>query len=99
MSGSLQVGAKLADLLVQRVTGGLSAVESRELGCLLEALPGCDVDTLAPAAAALTLAARLPLESMPTDLQLRLGAEGRTMVRELFAGKVVSLTDRSRCLR
>jgi hypothetical protein len=99
MSGSLQVGEKFADLLVQRETGGLSAAESRQLECLLEALPGCDVDALAPAAAALTLAARLPLEPLPTALRMRLGAEGRTMVRELFAGKVVSLTIRPRCSR
>jgi len=99
MNAPLGGGTKLADLLVQRETVGLSVAESRELEALMGALPGCDLDALAPAAAALTLAARLSLESLPARIESRVCAEGRTMVRELFAGKVVSLNARSRCPR
>jgi len=94
MSASFQDEDNLADLLVQRETGGLGAAESRELDALLEAAPGSELDALASAAAALTLAVRLPLEPLPADLQARLLAQGRAAVRELSVGKVVSLTAR-----
>jgi hypothetical protein len=84
----------LADLLVQLETRGLSAAESRQLDALLAAAPGSDRDALAPAAAALTLAARLPAEDMPAALRERLIAEGRAAVGKAAAGKVVPLAAR-----
>jgi RNA polymerase sigma factor (sigma-70 family) len=51
---------RLADLLVLEVTEGLEPAERQELEALLAAAPGATPDALAGAAAAVTLAARLP---------------------------------------
>lgn len=91
MSTSLLADNDLADLLVQLETRGLTAAEARELDVLLAAAPGADRDALAPAAAALTLAARLPSEPMPEALRVRLIAEGRVAVEQAATGKVVPL--------
>jgi hypothetical protein len=86
---------ELVDLLVQRETVGLGAVEARELEALLEGSPGGDRDALAAAAAALTLAAKLPVEPMPAALKLRLVAQGRAAVGKAAAEKVVPLAAKS----
>jgi hypothetical protein len=91
MSTSFLADNDLADLLVQLETRGLTAAEARELDVLLAAAPGADRDALAPAAAALTLAARLPSEPMPEALRVRLIAEGRVAVEQAATGKVVPL--------
>jgi len=81
----------LADLLVQLETEGLGAAESRELDDLVAQSPGAARDALSSAAAALTLAARLPAEPMPAVLQARIIAQGRDAVRKAASGKVVPL--------
>ena len=89
MSASFLDDATLADLLVQLETEGLAAAESRELDARLARSPGASRDALAPAAAALTLAARLPQEAMPAALRARIAERGREAVRATVAGKVV----------
>jgi len=81
----------LADLLVQLETEGLDDAGSRELDSLLAETPGATRDALAPAAAALTLAARLPADPMPERLRTRLTDQGRAAVRQIASGKVVPL--------
>jgi hypothetical protein len=91
MSASFLDDNELADLLVQREIVGLSAAEARELDALLEASPGSDRDALAAAAAALTLAAKLPAEPMPEALKERVISQGRAVVGKAAAEKVVPL--------
>jgi len=81
----------LADLLVQLETEGLDAAQSRELDELVARSPGATRNALAGAAAALTLAAKLPGEPMPAALQARIIGQGREAVRKAASGKVVSL--------
>jgi hypothetical protein len=81
----------LADLLAQLETMGLDAAESRELDALVAAAPGASRDALAGAAAALTLAAKLPAEPMPAALASQLLAQGQAAVRRIAADRVVAL--------
>lgn len=81
----------LADLLVQLETEGLAPADSHELDELLAGTPGAQRDALAPAAAALTLAVRLPNEPMPAALQAKLIAQGRSALRQATMDKVVPL--------
>jgi hypothetical protein len=91
MNASFLDDSTLADLLVQLETEGLTAADSRELDTLLAQSPGATRDALAPAAAALTLALRLPAEPLPAALQARLVAQGRQAVRRPVADKVAPL--------
>lgn len=91
MSATFLDDTTLADLLVQLETEGLDAAESREIDDLIGQSPGATRDALAAAAAALTLAARLPAEPMPAALRSRLVEQGRDAVRKAAASKVVSL--------
>lgn len=95
MSASFLDDNELADLLVQREMRGLSVAEARELDALVEASPGSDRDALAAAAAALTLAARLPLEPMPEALKGRVISQGRAAVGKAAAEKIVPLAAKS----
>jgi hypothetical protein len=99
MNASFLDDSTLADLLVQLETEGLDASGARELDELLAQSPGATRDALAPAAAALTLALRLPVEPMPAALQARLVERGRSAVRKLGADKVVPLEAAPRATR
>jgi hypothetical protein len=81
---------RIADLLVLEVTEGLDPAQQRELEALLAAKPGAP-DALAGAAAAVTLAARLPLEPLPAALRETLITQGRTVVRVKAGNKVQPL--------
>lgn len=72
MSAAYLNDERCVDLLIQEVTSGLSEAESAELDRQLERYPGADRRAFAPAAAALALAARLPLEPLPDALRARL---------------------------
>ena len=85
----------LADLLVQYETEGLTPAERRELDELLAQAPGAQLDALAGAAAALTLAARLPAEPMPAALMEKIAAKGRIEVLRDADAKVVPLAPRA----
>ena len=91
MSATFLDDATLADLLVQSETEGLGAAESRELDALLRQAPGATRDALATAAAAVTLAARLPRDPLPAALQSRIEARGREAVRQAADAKVVPM--------
>jgi hypothetical protein len=82
---------RLADLLVLDVTEGLGPAERTELDALLAAAPGAVADALAPAAAAVTLAARLPIEPLPAALRETLLKQGQTVVRVKAGSKVQPL--------
>lgn len=84
----------LADLLVQYETEGLTPAERRELDELLAQAPDAKADALAGAAAALTLAARLPSEPMPAALMEKIAARGRIEVLRNAEAKVVPLAPR-----
>jgi hypothetical protein len=81
---------RTADLLVLEVTEGLDPAEREELDRLLAGVPGAAADALAPAAAAVTLAARLPAEPLPAELRETLLKQGRTIVK-VKANKVQPL--------
>jgi hypothetical protein len=85
----------LADLLVSLETEGLTPSERQELDELLAQSPGAQADALAGAAAALTLAARLPSEPMPAALMEKIAAKGRVEVARAAAAKVVPLAPKS----
>lgn len=85
---------RIADLLVLEVTEGLDAAERQELEALLAATPGAAPDALAGAAAAVTLAARLPAEPLPAALRETLIKQGQTVVRVKAANKVQPLPAR-----
>jgi len=85
----------LADLLVSLETEGLTPSERRELDELLAQAPGATDDALAGAAAALTLAVRLPAEPMPAALMEKIVAKGRAEVLRTAEAKVVPLVPRA----
>ena len=91
MNATFLDDSTLADLLVSLETEGLTPAERRELDGLLDEAPGASLDALAGAAAALTLAARLPSESMPASLKQRIIERGRTEVARAAAARVVPL--------
>jgi hypothetical protein len=83
MSQAFLNDERCVDLLIQEVTSSLTEAESAELAQLLARYPGADRSAFEPAAAALALAARLPLEPLPGALRARLlaqagGASGAT---------------------
>jgi hypothetical protein len=82
---------RIADLLALEVTAGLEPAERQELEALLAATPGAVPDALAGAAAAVTLAARLPAEPLPAALRETLIKQGQTVVRVRAANKVQPL--------
>jgi len=86
----------LADLLVSLETEGLTPEEQRELDELLAQTPNARADALAGAAAALTLAARLPAEPMPAALMEKIAAKGRVEVVRNAEAKVVPLAPKAR---
>ena len=86
----------LVDLMVQLETEGLSAAGSRELDALLAQFPAATRDALAPAAAALTLAHRLPEDPLPAALRSRVVERGLDAVRRAGPGKVALLAPRAR---
>lgn len=85
---------RFADLLVQLETEGLDDAASRDLDQLLAAAPPAARDALAGAAAAITLASRLPVEPLPASLRDTLVAKGRATVRETAQRRVVPLAER-----
>ncbi len=93
MSARFLDDERTADLLVREVTEGLEPAEREELERLLADSPGATVDALAPAAAAITLAARLPQEPLPAGLRETLLKQGRTVVK-VKAAKVQPLRPR-----
>jgi hypothetical protein len=95
MSAHFLDDERLADLLVQEATEGLTTEEARELQALLAATPGAEAGALLPAAAAVTLAARLPAEPLPAALRERLVAQGQAAVKAQAAGKVTPLASRA----
>jgi len=95
MSAHFLDDERLADLLVQEATAGLTAEEARELQALLVATPGAEAGALLPAAAAITLAARLPAEPLPAALRERLVAQGQAAVKAQAAAKVTPLAPRA----
>lgn len=96
MSARFLEDDRLVELLVQLETEGLPPAESLELDALLEASPDARRDAFAPAAAALTLAAKLPAEPLPATLQARLVEQGRRTVQAVAAGKVVPLPTKAK---
>jgi len=84
----------LADLLVQLETEGLADAGRRELDELLRESPEARPDALAAAAAALTLAIRLPAEPMPAALREKIVQQGRAEVARAAGSKVVPLAPR-----
>jgi hypothetical protein len=95
MSAHFLDDERLADLLVQEATEGLTTEEAQELQALLAATPGAEAGALLPAAAAVTLAARLPAEPLPAALRERLVAQGQAAVKAQAAGKVTPLASRA----
>jgi hypothetical protein len=91
MSAHFLDDERIADLLVLEVTEGLDEAGRKELEALLAATPGAAPDALAPAAAAVTLAARLPVEPLPAELRETLVRQGRTVVKVKAANKVQPL--------
>jgi anti-sigma-K factor RskA len=85
----------LVDLLVQLETEGLAPDEARRLDAMLARAPGASRDAFAPAAAALTLAHRLPADPLPAGLEARLLQQGREAVRRAATEKVVPLAPRA----
>jgi len=81
----------LVDFLVQLETEGLDPAASRELDALLAQAPAATRDALATAAAALTIAHRLPADPLPAAVRSRLVEQGRDTVRRAAAGKIVPL--------
>lgn len=95
MSARFLGDERLADLLVLEVTEGLDAAARKELETLLAAHPGASADALAPAAAAATLAGRLPVEPLPAELRATLIKQGETVVKVRTAAKVQPLPRRN----
>jgi hypothetical protein len=95
MSAHFLDDQRLADLLVQEATEGLTTEEAQELQALLATTPGAAAGALLPAAAAVTLAARLPAEPLPAALRERLVAQGQAAVKAQAAGKVTPLAPRA----
>lgn len=91
MSARFLDDERIADLLVLEVSQGLEAAERNELERLLAATPGAAPDALAQAAAAVTLAARLPVEPLPAGLRETLLRQGQTVVRVKAATRVQPL--------
>lgn len=60
---------RLVDLLVKQTTEGVSEEERTEIERLFANYPGADRDLIARTAAALTLAANVPQEPLPTELR------------------------------
>lgn len=90
MSARFLDDERTADLLVLEVTEGLDPAQREELDRLLAGVPGAAADALAPAAAAVTLAARLPTEPLPAEMRETLVKQGRTIVK-VKANKVQPL--------
>lgn len=74
MSGHFLDNERLADLLVQRATEGLSEVDQHELDELLAAYPDSDPQALEVTTAALLLAGDWKEEPMPESVRRRLDA-------------------------
>lgn len=74
MSGHFLDNERLADLLGQQATEGLSDADRRELAELLTAYPEADPQALEVTAAALFLAGDWKEEPMPDSLRIRLGS-------------------------
>ncbi|MCU0976174.1 MAG: anti-sigma factor [Steroidobacteraceae bacterium] len=90
MSAHFLDDERIADLLVLEVTEGLDPAQRQELEALLAGTSGMP-DALAGAAAAVTLAARLPSEPLPAALRETLIKQGETVVRVKAANKVQPL--------
>ena len=67
---------RCVDLLIQEATTGLDEAEATELDGLLARYPDGRRGAFEPAATAIALAARLPLEPLPATLRARLLAQG-----------------------
>ena len=74
MNGTYLDNERCVDLLIQEATTGLDDAEATELDELLARYRDARRGTFEPAAAALALAARLPVESLPATLRGRRGA-------------------------
>lgn len=74
MSGHFLDNERLADLLVQQATDGLSDADQRELAELLKSYPEADPQALEVTAAALLLAGDWKEEPLPYSLRSRLSA-------------------------
>jgi hypothetical protein len=70
---------RLLDLLADRATFGLTRVEQRELGELLEQHPAVDSDCMDQVVATMQLAFA-PIEALPAHLRARIRAVGERYV-------------------
>jgi len=95
MNATFLDDSTLADLLVSLETEGLTPAQRRELDDLLERAPEARADALAGAAAALTLAARLPADPMPAALLDKIASQGRAEVARAAGSRVVPLAPRA----
>ena len=76
MKGTFLDDERYVDLLIQEATAGLNEAEAAELDELLAHYPDARRGAFEPAAAAVALAARLPVEPLPATLRARLLAQG-----------------------
>lgn len=76
MKGTFLDDERCVDLLVQKATTGLDEAEAAELDGLLVRYPDARRGAFEPAAAAVALAVRLPVEPLPATLRARLLAQG-----------------------
>ena len=76
MKGTFLDDERCVDLLIQEVAAGLDEAEAAELDELLARYPDARRGAFEPAAAAVALAARLPVEPLPATLRARLLAQG-----------------------
>ena len=70
MNGTFLDDERCVDLLIQEATTGLDAAKATKLDELLARYPDARRGTFEPAAAALALAARLPVEPLPATRRL-----------------------------
>lgn len=87
MNGTFLDDERCVDLLIQEATTGLDEAEATELDELLARYPDARRGAFAPAAAAVALAARLPIEPLPAKLRGRLLAQGEAQA----AAKIVDI--------
>ena len=87
---------RIDELLVQRATEGLGAVETVELEQLLRHHPGVDSDALERAAAAIAVNALERIESLPGNVRARVLAEAATFAPARNPGRAPAPVPRAR---
>ncbi len=80
MNGTFLDDERCVDLLIQEATTGLDEAEATELDGLLARYPDARRGAFEPAAAAVALAARLPVEPLPAKLCARLLTQGEAQL-------------------